>query len=155
MTISGKALRPRTGSARACSCRSTTSKPGTSRSAPINQPRYQSGCAPFVADQVWYGPHSQIGLICTSPPSRKSTPAVASMRPSERGAWPGHVGTPTTACSVSRALLELRVVAQRDEREVRAEQRADQDREEQHVRDVEARPEALDARERPAEEPAS
>ena len=37
------------------------SKWGTSRSAPISQPRYQSGCAPFVAEATWYGPQSRSG----------------------------------------------------------------------------------------------
>ena len=49
---------------------------------------------------MWNGPQSQIGLIWTSPPSRKRTPAVPNMSPSERGAWPGHAGTPTMVRSV-------------------------------------------------------
>ncbi len=49
---------------------------------------------------MWYGPQSQIGLIWTSPPSRKRTPVVPTIRPRERGAWPGKAGTPTIVCSV-------------------------------------------------------
>ena len=67
--------------------------------APISQPRYQSGCAPLVEDARWYGPHSQIGLICTSPPSRNRMPAVPSISASERGAWPGNIGTPSSFLS--------------------------------------------------------
>ena len=66
--------------------RSADSKFGISRSAPISQPRYQSGCAPFVAGQGSYGPHCQIGLIWTSPPSSTSTAATAASQPSERSA---------------------------------------------------------------------
>src|SRR5215208_4091153 len=69
---------------------------GISRNAPISQPRYQSGCAPFVDIHGWYGPHSQIGLIWTRPPSRNSTPATAASSDSERSAYPGQFGVPPT-----------------------------------------------------------
>ena len=52
----------------------------------MSQPRYQSGCAPLVDDATWNGPHNQIGLISTRPPSRNSTAATAKASPSERGA---------------------------------------------------------------------
>ena len=39
----------------------TMSQPGISRSPPISQPRYQSGCAPFVADPRGKGPRARSG----------------------------------------------------------------------------------------------
>ena len=54
---------------------------------------------------MWYGPQSQTGLICTSPPSRNKTPATANKSPSERGACPGKAGTPTIFRSVCRGPL--------------------------------------------------
>ena len=81
-----------------------TSKLGIRRNAPISQPRYQSGCAPFVPEATWYGPHCQIGLIWTSPPSRKRTPATASASPIDFGAWPGNAGVPTYPGQTPRSL---------------------------------------------------
>ena len=80
------------------------SNPGTSRIAPISQPRYQSGCAPFVERPTSYGPHSQIGLIWTSPPRRNRTAAVPTISPSDLGVWPGNVGIPMTLRSPSAFL---------------------------------------------------
>ena len=80
--------RPRTGSATTVQSPITTSNPRHSRSAPISQPRYQSGCAPFVAvRRRRTGPHSQIGLIWTRPPSSEEHGRDgAAAAPSERGA---------------------------------------------------------------------
>ena len=143
--------RPRTGSARACSSPIVRSKPGTSRSAPISQPRYQSGCAPFVESPTWYGPQSQIGLICTRPPSRKSTPNDREHQAERARRLPGErrARRRRVASSARRAGTACGGASATSSRCTR-EQRPDRDREHEDVRDVHPRPERRAARERPA-----
>src|ERR687888_420981 len=69
-TTSGNSAPPQNGLGTIVASPIVTSKPGTKRRPPINQPRYQSGWAPLVPSQVSYGPHSQIGLIWTSAPKQ-------------------------------------------------------------------------------------
>ena len=85
-TSSGNAAPPQNGLGITVRPPITSSQLGISRSAPISQPMYQSGWAPFSDRYGWYGPHCQIGLIWTRPPSRNSTPATASNSPNERRA---------------------------------------------------------------------
>ena len=42
---------------------------------------YQSGCEPADTWAGLYGPNSQIGLICTRPPSAASTPKTMKKKP--------------------------------------------------------------------------
>ena len=61
---------------------------------------YQSGCD---AADTWaglYGPHSQIGLIWTRPPSAAMTPKTTKNRPVALPANVGKSRLPTTLCSV-------------------------------------------------------
>ena len=56
---------------------------GKIRSAPSIHPRYQSGWAGDDTDEGSNGPYSQTGLICASPPSAASTPAMARNNPTD------------------------------------------------------------------------
>src|SRR3954447_26457461 len=73
---------------------------GKSRVEPSRNPMYQSGCEAADTCAGLYGPHSQIGLICTRPPSRAQTPKTTHTRPVAFAAKVGKSRLPTTLCSV-------------------------------------------------------
>lgn len=52
---------------------------GMIRNAPSRKPTYQSGWEPVDTAAGWYGPYSQIGLICANVASAVST-AMANIR---------------------------------------------------------------------------
>jgi hypothetical protein len=64
---------------------------------------YQSG---WDAADTWaglYGPHSQIGLICTTPASRAIAAKTTKNKPVDLAANVGNMRMPTTLCSVRPA----------------------------------------------------
>ena len=89
---------------------------------------YQSGCAAVLTAAGSNGPYSQTGLICASPPSSASTPAIER---EQADALRG-VGRPQPRADdvvlAPAAAAELRVLLPPQDREVGAEQRRDRDR---------------------------
>ena len=60
---------------------SLISHAGSSRVEPSRKPTYQSGCEPALTWDGLYGPYSQTGLICTSPPSSAIAPKTSAKNP--------------------------------------------------------------------------
>src|SRR3954469_13619097 len=73
---------------------------GKSRVEPSRKPMYQSGWEADDTCAGLYGPHSQIGLICTRPPRAAHTPKTMKNRPPDLAANTGKNRLPTTLCSV-------------------------------------------------------
>ena len=69
---------------------------GIMRREPSRKPIYQSGWEPALIWSGVYGPYAQIGLICTRPASRKTTPKITNMNPPALAVYTGSSGRPTT-----------------------------------------------------------
>ena len=112
---------------------------------------YQSGCEPEDTCAGLYGPNSQTGLICARPPSA----AQHAEDDEEEAAGLGRVRRedPLAADGVLGASRagELGVLLPHDQREVGADQRQQDRRDQQHVHDVEPADDHV-AGERPAED---
>ena len=96
-----------------------------------------------VGDVVWPPQPDRVDLHEPAEQERARA-ATANIRPSERGAWPGNIGTPTSAARSPRRAAELGVVARRHERAGAARCSVADQRpgSSEHVRDVHARPNA-------------
>ena len=138
-TTSGKSAPPQNGLGISVWLPIAGSKLGISRSAPISQPMYQSGCAPFSDRYGWYGPHCQIGLIWISPPMRNRTAATAEQQPerAQRVSRP-HRRADDVALAPARP-RELRVVLAHDHRQVHVMSTASAAGMQQHVHDLQPR----------------
>src|SRR3954453_23125676 len=72
------------------------SQDGKSRVEPSRNIMYQSGCVPEETAAGWYGPYSQTGVTCASPPSAAQTAQPMKKNPPAFAAYSGNTRSPVT-----------------------------------------------------------